>query len=337
MPHQLKWRDRYGIAGLGLCLAILATAVSPAQAKDGVPPPPGTPSPGNTEIKTQVKWSGSSDGKEAKPMVSSDVHWTAPPCWYEPFFSPEEFDAYLLAKYTEAGQSHSGTVYDYYYQIRSDMEAIHYHKGEKGTWWLLVQNDHLPPGSPLCQASPSWQWVGPANPVPTGPAITSEMLSQAAYGATKLPSRTVTLSPAAESQKVNLATYIKFDDPVDPVWVTAQLPALNLAATVVAVPSALHIDAGTQYADPQSCDYTFTKVGAAYQVDTSGAACNITYRKATTGSGGYTLKAQITWKVSWTATATPQIGTGKPMADGYSTSDQPVAVQEIQAVVKPTS
>ncbi|MCM2419976.1 hypothetical protein [Streptomyces sp. RKAG293] len=335
MP-QLKWPYKYGIVGLGMCLAVLATTVSPAVAKDTLPPTPGTPAPTNTVIKSQVKWSGSSDGKDAKPIASSDVNWTAPPCWYEPFYTPEEFDAYLMAKYTEAGQNGSDTVYDYYYQIRSEMEAIHYHKGDKGTWWLLVQNDRLPPGSPLCSASPSWQWIGPADP-PTGPVITAEMLSKAAYGATKLPSRQVTLSPAAAGQKVNLPTFIKFDDPVDPVWVTAALPAVNLAATVVAVPSALHIDAGTQYADPQSCDYTFAKSGAAYQVDTSGAACNITYRKATTGGGGYTLRARITWTVSWTPTATPQIGAGQRLPDGYSTFDQPVAVQEIQAVGKPTS
>ncbi|MFI9104716.1 hypothetical protein ACIGXA_29805 [Streptomyces fildesensis] len=281
---------------------------------------------------------GSSDGGDAKPIVSSDANWTAPPCWYEPFYSPDELEKYLQGMYDDAAKKNAGTVSTYYNFEMSEMSALKYHRGDDGKWWGLVQNRHLPPGQVgNCTLIQPWLWVGPATPPPPGTVITTKMLSEIAYGATKLPSRKVTLSPAALNQKVNLATYVKFDDPVNPVWVTAQLQAANIAATVVAVPSALHIDAGTSYADPQSCNYTFTKSGATYQVNSSSAACNITYRKATTGGAPYTFKAQITWTVTWTPTATPQPGAGTGLPDGYSTSEQAVAVQEIEAVVKPTS
>ncbi|MGP3928017.1 hypothetical protein [Streptomyces sp. 8N616] len=289
-----------------------------------------------TEITTRVQVTGSSDGGDAKPLVSSDTNWTAPPCWYEPFFSPDEFKAYIKAKYEEAGKGGADTVYDYYNQVMSEMNEIDYHKGDDGKWWMLVQNDHLPPGQAMvqCPATESWRWVGPADPAPDGLAITPKMLSDIAYGATKLPSRKVTLSPAADKQKVNLATYVKFDNGIDRVWVTAELPNANLAATVVAVPVSLRVEAGTQYAEPQSCTYDFAKPGDSFQVDSSEADCNVTYRKAT-NDGSYPLKAQITWKVTWTATGGPD-GPTEPDAlpDGYSISEQDVQVQEVQTIVR---
>lgn len=215
----------------------------------------------------------------------------------------------------------------------SEIGTINYHKD---TWGMLVLNEHLPSGSTAtCDAKKSRQWVDPANPAPAGQSITGAMLSQVAYCATKLSSREVTLSPASDSQKVNLATYAKFDQPVNRIWVTAQLPAANLAATVVAVPEALRIDAGTDYADPKSCSYPFNKSGTAHQVDTSNASCNVTYRKATTSTDTYPLQAQITWRVTWTASASPD-GPPQPdqLPDGNSTSEQAVSVQEIQTVVR---
>ncbi|MCZ4101521.1 hypothetical protein C8250_020250 [Streptomyces sp. So13.3] len=341
MPKLLIRRLGRGALASAVAVAALSAATGPAYAGRTIHPKP--PQSSTTvlnkdgEIASRVETTTSPEETGSKPITSSDATWTPPPCWYEPF-TPEEFDALLLAKYYKAGADHSGTVYDYYYQIRSKMEAIHYHKGDKGSWLVLVRNENLPPGSAApCSSTTSWQWTGPGTPPPPGPVITAKMLSDVAYGATKLSSRQVTLSPAAGNQKVNLATYVKFDHPINPVWATAQLKALNLAATVVAVPSALHIDAGTSNADPQSCNYSFTPSGATYQVDSSSAACNITYRKATTGGAPYTFKAQITWNVTWTPTATPQPGVGERMNDGYSTSEQAVAVQEIEAVVKPTS
>jgi enoyl reductase len=159
------------------------------------------------------------------------------------------------------------------------------------------------------------------------------MLSKVAYGATQLPTRTVALSPAAANQKVNLATYVTFADALPRVFVTAQVPNPPVAATVVAEPYSLHIDAGTSYADPQTCDYRFEQVGDTYNIDTAGAACNVTYRRATAAGASYTLKAQITWRVHWTPSANPDGPPADPaMPDGYTTSPQQVAVQEIQTV-----
>lgn len=329
---------RRGALVSGLLLTVLSLTAPPATAGNSKTPTPSTtPESTGTLLKSRVAVTGSKENGGSKSIVSSDATWVAPPCWYEPFYSPDELEAHYKAEYDAAAKDGAGTVTNYYNFEMSEKNAVKYHRGDDGKWWGLVQNEFLGSGQVGdCGFSQSFLWVGPATPSPPGATITAKMLSDVAYGATKLPSHEVTLSPAAASQKVNLATYVKFDDPVEPVWVTAQLQALNIAATVVAVPSALHVDAGTANASPQSCDYPFVQVGAAYQVDSSGAGCNITYRKATTGSGPYTLKAQITWEVTWTPTATPQPGQGEHMNDGYSPSEQDVVVQEIQAVGRPT-
>ncbi|MDF9813830.1 hypothetical protein [Streptomyces sp. SPB162] len=323
----------------GLLLTVFGLANPPAMAGNSKNPTPSTtPKSTGTTLESRVAVTGSKVGGRSKPLVSSNVDWVAPPCWYEPFYSPDELEAHFKEEYDAAAKKGSGTVTNYYNFEMSEKNAVKYHRGDDGKWWGLVQNKYLASDQVGdCNFNQSFLWVGPATPPPPGATITPKMLSDVAYGATKLPSHDVTLRPAASSQKVNLATYVKFDDPVEPVWVTAQLPALNIAATVVAVPSALHVDAGTPYASPQSCDYPFTKVGAAYQVDSSGAGCNITYRKATAGTGPYSLKAQITWTVTWTPTATPQPGQGTALPDGYSPSQQDVVVQEIQAVGRPTT
>ena len=160
--------------------------------------------------------------------------------------------------------------------------------------------------------------------------ISPAVLAKAAYGQMTLPTKGVTLSPVPQNQKVNLATYVSFRQALTPVSVTAQLDAV--VATVVAVPSSLHVDAGTSYAQPASCDYTFADSGGGYTVNSADADCNITYRKATAAGSTYPLRVEITWRVTWTPTATPQPGAGQQLPTGYSDSDQPVTVQEIQAV-----
>jgi hypothetical protein len=93
----------------------------------------------------------------------------------------------------------------------------------------------------------------------------------------------------------------------------------------------LRVDAGTSYAQPQTCEYTFADSGGGYSLDSAGAACNITYRKATLG-GTYPLRAEITWHVTWTPTAAPQPDAGQELPTGYSDFQQDVTVEEIQAV-----
>ncbi|HEY5836196.1 hypothetical protein [Streptomyces sp.] len=273
---------------------------------------------------------GTGEGDGATPVRSSSVDFVPPVCWYKSF-TPEEFKREIDRRYTAAGQSGAGTVYNFYNQIQSQMNEIKYHQGDDGSWWVLTYDDSQLEKSnpPVCPYDIGWMWQGAGDPAPPL-VISPEVLARAAYGQMRLPTRGVTLSPVAGNQKVNLSTYVSFRRALTPVSVTAQLDAL--AATVVAVPQSLHVDAGTSYASPQTCDYTFTDSGGGYAVDSAGADCNITYRRATAAGGTYPLTAEITWRVTWTATATPQPGVGQTLPTGYSDFDQPVTVQEIQAV-----
>jgi enoyl reductase len=244
--------------------------------------------------------------------------------------TPTEFEAEIDRRYNEAGARHEGTVYEYYNQVQSQMNQIKYHQGDDGSWWVLAwDEDALNSGNAApCAYTTGWLWQGPADPEPAG-VLTPEVLAQAAYGRMKLPTRKVTLKPLAANQKVNIPTYVSFAAALPEVSVTAQLA--TVAATVLAVPYSLHVAAGTSYADPGACDYTFTPSGTGYAVNSADAACNVTYEKATAPGSTYPLTAQITWRVTWTPTATPQPG-GEPMDDGTSRSQQAVTVEEIQTL-----
>ncbi|MEK8170803.1 hypothetical protein NKH77_18255 [Streptomyces sp. M19] len=177
-------------------------------------------------------------------------------------------------------------------------------------------------------------WIGPADPSARDPVIDPEILAGLAYNRTKLPAPPVRLSPAADKQVVNLETYVSFAQGLDRVWVTASLnyPGIDIAATTVATPTALHIDAGTSSAQPSSCTYDLVRKDGGYGVDSEGADCNITYRRSS-GDSAYGLKASITWKVIWTASADPDGPAQQPaLPDGETTVEQDVSVREVQSV-----
>jgi hypothetical protein len=272
---------------------------------------------------------GVSGDDDPQPVTSSDAGFTPPVCWYTSF-TPGEFKKEIDRRYDAAGQSGAETVADYYNEIQSQMTGIKYHKGDKGSWWVLTWDDSAlnNPDGPMCPYSTGWMWQGPNDPPPPL-KISPEVLAQAAYGQMTLPTKGVTLSPRPANQKVNLPTYVSFENGIAQVSVTAQLD--DVAATVVAVPKLLRVDAGTSYAQPAGCDYSFTGSGGRYAMNSAGADCNITYRKATEGGGAYPLQAALTWLVTWTPTADARPG-GQGMPDGVSDFNQPVEVQEIQTV-----
>ncbi|MEW1914416.1 hypothetical protein AB0442_39520 [Kitasatospora sp. NPDC085895] len=212
-----------------------------------------------------------------------------------------------------------------------------FHRGQDGRWWGMVKTQKawdLPVTTP-CTQNPGIVWVPTGRPPAGILAVTPEMLSKLAYGATKLPPPTVKLSPAADKQTVNLPTYITFDRPLQPVSVTASLTysGVNIAASTLAVPVSLRIDAGTNYASPASCTYNFAKSGSGYQVDSSGADCNITYQRSSRG-GTYPLTAQVTWKVTWTPSSNPYGAPANPLPNGLTGgTPQDVVVKEIQTIV----
>ncbi|MFJ2773613.1 hypothetical protein [Streptomyces sp. NPDC087300] len=290
---------------------------------------------GNGAVSAQVQYS--TNFKEPKRGGSSyieptDASWTPPLCWTQPKFSAEQYKK--DKQKTSPIDPESGKP------LPGWDKGVDFHEGDEGAWWYrtyavdqLTSGKVKPGDLDHCATIPGIKWVDKEDPRPPD-AISPEALAGLAYAQTKLPAPPVTLRPAADHQIVNLATHVKFDAPLEPVWVTARFNHLgvDLAATTVARPVALRVDAGTGFADPQTCTYDLTNAKSGYQLDTSKDRCNITYRKSS-GDGAYQLQARVTWKVTWTDSADPEGPARQPaLPDGLSTFEQDVAVKEIQSI-----
>lgn len=267
-------------------------------------------------------------------MTSSGGSWDPPACWYEPQYTPEQFDAAFQALLKTLSGANGTAAQQQYDALKADHD---FHRGEDGLWWGMVKTKKawdLPNTAP-CTQSPGVQWVPTGKPPAGMLAVTPQMLSKLAYGATKLPPPMVKLSPAPDKQTVNLATFVSFNQPLKPVSVTASLDyaGVRIAASTLAVPTSLRVDAGTDDASPRTCTYQFTQSGSGYQVDSSTSSCNITYQRSSRG-GTYPLTAEVTWHVSWTASKDPYATPANPLPDGLTGgAPQNVVVREIQTVV----
>ncbi len=323
-------RKALAVLAMAGCGVLLPAAPSGADASEtGGPPAQTTPSqppsgnPGGV-IHSQVHYTRSYKGSGARMTTTPGSTWSPPPCWYEPEFTPTAFENYITTHWV------SGSAFT---DMATEYGADNYHKGEKGAWYQLMNSGT---GSGVsCVPLAPWRWFTPGKPSTTAdPVIDPKTLSGLAYNQTTLPAPPVDLRPIGVNQLVNVDTEVRFSSPLSRVWTTAELdnPALgvDVAATTVAVPARLRVDAGTDEAEPRTCTYELTAKGGTYGVDTRSDPCNVTYRKA----GNYTLTASIVWKVTWTASANPD---GPPEArpalpDGESTSRMPVTVRENQAV-----
>jgi len=258
--------------------------------------------------------------------TSSNADWKPPVCWYEPMYTADEYERFIKSAYHRAAEPAAS------YARKRDKE--NYHKGDSGLWWQVQFRD-----GKYTEACPvtmdNWEiWVPPAQPKPEPNQLTPEVLSQLAFSSTKLPAPPVELHPRADRLIVNLGTRVKLEGDFDRVWATAGIDykGVAMAATTVATPVALKVEAGTDDADPQSCTYDLVKGKGGYSVDSSGGGCNVTYRRSS-GSGTYPFKASITWKVTWTDSANPDGPSRQPaLPNGLSTYEQAVTVREIQAV-----
>lgn len=287
---------------------------------------------GNGSIGAHIRINQStpaSSGSTAS-ATSADANWEPPVCWYEPMYTPEEYEKFIKDAYGGAGEPAAS------YARQRDKEK--YHKGDKGLWWQVqFRDDDFSKACPV--TTDNWEiWVPPADPQPDPNKVTPEILSELAFNSTKLPSPPVELQPRADRLLVNLGTRVAFKGDLDRVWTTASLDykGVQLAATTVATPVALKVEAGTTDADPQSCTYDLVKGKGGYTADSEGAGCNVTYLRAS-GDGTYPFKASITWKVTWTDSADPDGPPQEPgLPDGLSTFEQDVTVKEAQAVNRST-
>ncbi|GAA4981597.1 hypothetical protein GCM10025734_02130 [Kitasatospora paranensis] len=317
-------------------LALFAASVlsSPAQADWGNDPGGGTPTPWS--IESHVTLTMHENGAEGGThLVSSGGSWDPPACWYEPEYTPEGFDTAFQALLQQlAGTSGGADAQKQYDALKADHD---FHRGENGAWWGMVKTNAAwdLPVTTTCTQSPGIRWVPAGNPPAGLLTVTPQMLSKIAYGATKLPSPDVALSPAADRQTVNLPTFVSFSRPLQSVSVTASLDYMgfNIAASTLAVPISLEIDAGTDDASPRTCTYPFTASGGGYTVDSSSSSCNVTYLRSSRG-GTYPLTGRVKWKVTWTASKNPNAAPANALPDGLTdAAPQDVVVKEIQTVV----
>lgn len=306
------------------------------------PPPADAPPAGSSSgqidvhVETHTHYNGRGPVRGTTPLRSVNTNWAPPGCWFEPRYTPEQYQTYF-----REGMKGWSTGKEYVEPLREKLEAEKYNQGKDGLWWQITYNPHVSAQYALDHCAPYGDpevWVPRGDPAPPRGVPKPVDLKDIAYSKVTLPDPPVELSPVRDNQTVNLATYVKFEGDLDRVYTTAEINApqygINVAATVVAVPTSLRIDAGTSYADPQTCTYALAPgaaAGGGYQVDSAKDDCNITYRKA----GPYTLHAEITWKVTWTPSADPDGAVAEPaLPDGLSGNDVPVTVKEIQTVVR---
>ncbi|MEV7344057.1 hypothetical protein [Streptomyces sp. NPDC093544] len=303
-----------------------------ADDQGSVQPDPPTPdsnaTSGNGTIGANIRiaQSRTGSGESTTTATSSNASWKPPVCWYEPMYTPEEYEEFIKSSYGGALEPAAS------YAKKREEEK--YHEDDEGLWWQVkFRDDNYTEACPV--TTDSWEiWVPPADPQPDPNKLTPEILSELAYNSTKLPAPPVELSPSEDRLIVNLGTRVAFKGDFDRVWTTASInyKGVQMAATTVATPVALKVEAGTDEADPQSCTYDLVKGEDGYSVDSKNAGCNVTYRRSS-GTGTYPFKASITWQVTWTDSADPDGPARQPaLPDGLSTYEQDVTVKEIQSV-----
>ena len=296
----------------------------PPNASNGPPGPPKSPSP--DKIQSKVSYSRSYKGPGVQMTAPANSGWSPPPCWYEPEFTPTQFSDYINNHYV------TGSAWQ---TMAQDYGGDDFHKGDKGAWWQLVTPN--PGDAAGCAALDPWTWITPGQPATTKtPTVDPMTLAGLAFDHTILPKPDITLRPIAQNQLVNVDTEIAFDKALPKVWVTARLDnaafGIHVAATTTAVPMQLTVDAGTQYADPESCTYDLKASGGKYSVNTKDAGCNVTYQKASP-SGGYRFKASVVWGVTWTPSDNPDGPPSAPgLPNGQSSKRFTVTVREDQAI-----
>jgi hypothetical protein len=332
--RTLTARGRLVTALLLTCMALSGTAGrafadgvldGSGRSKGGSQQEAGDKASSSGTISAKVQFTRSYHGS-GSVMTPSDSSWSPPVCWYVPKYTSDQYE-----KYVNSHQVSSETAFT---DIAEAMDKVDYNRDKKGEFWQLEYRHDDGDSIVDCPYGDDVIWVDEGDPTPPAGVPDPRMLAEMAYSQTELPAPPVALSPAADAQKVNLATLATFSAPLKRVWVTARLNGggVDVAATTVATPTALKISAGTADADPQSCTYPLTASDGNYQVDTKNAGCNVTYRKSS-GNGTYPLQAQVTWKVTWTASADPEGPVQQPaLPDGLSTHVQDVTVKEIQAV-----
>ncbi|MCL2734258.1 MAG: hypothetical protein FWE15_30115, partial [Actinomycetia bacterium] len=218
------------LIGRGLVLAGVAVVAAAGTAfANGDVSKTTSGSSNNGDLGAQVKGvtitSSSKAGSSAKPLSSSDVSWTPPPCWIGPIGGPAEFKK-MVEKQVKDTDSYPG-------QANYAMEAMdeyrrHYEEGYtwqgggdgyknfnldqegKGQFWGPFEN---PASDSIhkfdCNSTlPMWVPNGQQPPAGTPNVITTAMLAKIAAAHTQVPGVSIETNPRG-TQTVNLPTWVK--------------------------------------------------------------------------------------------------------------------------------
>lgn len=333
---------------VGLIFAAVSLSIAEPVGATNAPGPVTPPSdgcsanvPGTAALcRSIVKFSVNGNSNTTVPG-SSDA--PIPGCWFEPstFFTPGTlkfisnmpFVNILMPLLTGADTGTNGD----------------YHDGQKGSWYEFVFNPAMP--LPEAQAKcdvmrpPLLEWVPDAT-TPPGNTVSAWKMAKAAEKVLPVATPTLTLRPPAGSQVVNLSTLVSLET-FQRTFVTASLNVNNftLAATTIATPVSITVNAGTADASPSSCTYTLASDGGktpSYQTDPNSTHCSdgssgpnagIVYRRPTAAGTTYPLTATVTWNVTWTNTANPDDPPQGSLGTLTLTSPPtPVTVNEVESI-----
>ncbi|WP_419995888.1 hypothetical protein [Streptomyces boninensis] len=343
-----------------LAVAVVAIASIALSSPAGAGPPGGGGLGGNGDYEQDAEPGGETDGDNAIAKIRWNMRqngtddqagtppapvgdWKPPACWYAPKYTPEEFQEYgqrfmYTARHDPDGQQVASDFHEKYV-AGEPYKLYNMAKQGEGYWWDSFYDEDQVDDPYSAGCDKPWFWIDKGDPPPpVKNALNPEILAGLAYDKVRIPKGKVSMSPQGK-QTVNLPTWIWLDkDTFHPVSVSADVDLLNLHVTTTAKPVSMTLDPGTDDAQvhPAGGTCTFNKDGSLGTPYTKGRAketppCGVTYNRSTENTGPYTLKATITWEMSWTGTGNPD-PVDLPDATFETTTD--VEVREVQTVTR---
>ncbi|MEW2116880.1 hypothetical protein AB0945_17125 [Streptomyces sp. NPDC005474] len=291
-------------------------------------------------LASQVTYNTSKNGTGKSTGTLAPIgNYDPPACWYEPGWTPDEYEKEFQRRWNVGSFSGAGEAYaaeKARYIEGKPYKDFNKDKSGEGMFWGTVYDWDRLKGDDYKDCSQADFWVDNGDDPPVENAIDAETLAKLAYNAIQVPDTEITLAPKAAT-KVNLPTWAWLDKAdFHKVSVTAALNVggWNLSSTTTATPVSLKLEPGTADATlfPASGECALNADGSIGEPWASGKSaqappCGITYLRSS-GEGTYQLRATVTWEITWTASTgeTGDLGTGS-----FGT-EQAIAVQEIQAV-----
>jgi hypothetical protein len=324
----------------GLLLAVLVLAVAvPARAEDGLTQPGYGTGVGQGPDGTYRPHVIVRQYRAGSPGTWTTVSAPVPtPCWYEPSFTGPELFEYYDSGQANRDARHMGELP---FDPPADMAAHKDEGPDEGRWWSgLCSSANWPDEDDLQgffayvntwfdQHPIVWVPVGSSPPVPPIPPST---LMRVAYNAMRLPGPELAHNPPQRGV-VNLATWIWAEPGSFTEWIV-EARSGDVWARVHAKPVQLHLSTDL----PATINSTCRNGGTPYDTGRPAAVqqtdCSITFRRSTVGRpAGATVRATITWEVSWEGSD----GSGGPLDPPANPAAGVVQipVQEIQTVVSP--